>query len=774
MTLAELMQIWAGPQLMPLPKAQSNVTAGSPPGVPYVHPYQLMAPFTALNSATYENKLKEAQTEEAKRKAEGIAKIDWGDIYAGTSPGGGAATGGIPAPRAAPASAYGSLSPQPMQLGDAEASGPLALIRKYEQGSTPWSGYGDADLSKKPLNASGAPDWEGVRAKTGTTHAFSPYQFQPGTWKGIVDKYFGGFLDWRDTANQDAVARRLYLDQGFAPWAPYNSRLAAAIGYRGGRGPEMSLGADTQSDPGAIPSVPNFAGMMAGNQGPAYAPPAFGSMAPPMQAVQAGPQTDQQARDAAVRRAIERAETSASPAAAGGQLPNKPADYVFGNKIPRPQVDAQGNITAYPPPTDARGNIVDNNGYTPVAPSAFGALAPPMPQLAPGGAQIGGRTLDPGKLARLGMAAKMYGMPDITEPLSKFYYNDPAYKGQVAGAEAGAKAPIEIASKWAMPEASVTLQGQMADIKAKAEAAAAWGKPESSPELQGQITAAREAAQLAREKAMAQFNVDPNAIGGAPAAPVAGQPSAVPGAITAPPRTERGTVIPPITEAAPIVGSPAYLRDRQTGKEGWAGVEGEWFRTLPIGKRAEQRALAVAGALKSYQSGSFAGELSDIRAKLKAVGLELPESVAQDPAKAQQIIKDNFAQMLESIKGFDSNPATYQIRLALENWANPNLQPEANLSIIGSTVGALRWQEAMVQDWSEAKKLGWRDPQDFMRAWAAKPENSVQSFVDKAKEEIGPLKGMSIPGVPAGAKPAGTYKGQPVYQMPDGSLKVMQ
>ena len=405
---------------------------------------------------------------------------------------------------------------------------------------------------------------------------------------------------------------------------------------------------------------------------------------------------------------------------------------------------------------------------------------------------------------------------DAYAPFETMLQNSPRWIREKAMLEALGKLPAE----YAGPGANPRLQGDIAGAKARAEAAAAYGKPEFNVGLQrllgltsqaakdmgvltdqgtfapipnyseamaaraGDTAEAQQQAQLRREQAMSRFNVDPNAVTtptpSAPGTPTV--PRQGPGYTEVLP-TQRGTVIPPITAAAPIVGSPKDLEVQQTGKGGWAETQNTWNTNLEALRKVNQTALAVAQVMKSYQTGAFAGELSDIRAKLKAVGIDLPASIAGDPAAAQKIIKDNFSQTITSLKGFDSNPAVYQIKLAFENWANTNLQPEANLAILAKSAGTADWQEQMVHDFAEAKRYGWRNPHDFMRVWGSQPENSLQAFIDRAATKIGPLAGAAPPqgagtglppGLPSGSVYKGTLEGNPVYEVPGGGLKMLK
>ena len=235
--------------------------------------------------------------------------------------------------------------------------------------------------------------------------------------------------------------------------------------------------------------------------------------------------------------------------------------------------------------------------------------------------------------------------------------------------------------------------------------------------------------------------------------------------------TPRGTQIPPITDAAPISDAPAYLEKRLPQ---WAETENEWSKALPSNYVAEQRGLAIADALKKTQSGSWATEEATVAASLHAVGIDLPPEVLGDPAQVQRALKDNFAQTLATIRQFSSRPAASELILGQKNYSNPNLQPEANLSILSETVGQMRWERALMQDYTQAKRMGWKDPQDFQQAWTQL--NPIQKFIDQTKSEIGPLKGMAQgpADLPKGSvQLPGTYGGKKAYQLPDGS-KVME
>lgn len=134
---------------------------------------------------------------------------------------------------APPASLQVGLLPPTIPV-DATGAPRLDLIRKFESSGRYNVGYGGADLSKAPLNEFGFPIWEGVEGSAGTTHAAGAYQFEPGTWERYAKPL--GIKDF-SPESQDAVARAAYLAEGYAPWAPYNTKLKNALVDAGAASP---------------------------------------------------------------------------------------------------------------------------------------------------------------------------------------------------------------------------------------------------------------------------------------------------------------------------------------------------------------------------------------------------------------------------------------------------------------------------------------------------------------------------------------------------------
>ncbi len=232
--------------------------------------------------------------------------------------------------------------------------------------------------------------------------------------------------------------------------------------------------------------------------------------------------------------------------------------------------------------------------------------------------------------------------------------------------------------------------------------------------------------------------VDPNAYDGS------GQQSSTSygSGVTEPLKTKRGTVIPPVASATPIVGSQAYLKDRQTGKGGWSDTENELSKATDTATSDEQALKTIAKAYESFETGAFQGTFASLKAKAATFGVHIPDSIVGDPVQAEIATKLTFQRMIQSMRGLDSNPTGWQIKEMVGQWASTDSQPESNYVIVTNAIAALQQTKAFASDWQEAKRLGWRDPQDFRLKWNEMPENSREAFLARVQSEIKPFKGM--------------------------------
>jgi hypothetical protein len=256
---------------------------------------------------------------------------------------------------------------------------------------------------------------------------------------------------------------------------------------------------------GALPAVPDFAGMMTGNQGAAYAPQ--GVLAPPDQVVSAptrsrpltakdittnfgGPKTQRLSDGTLVSEddypypfagpAPATPDQSALAAALRARLAQAPAILPIApasaQSTPIPQI--QGPAVA-PQITLAQTNPLPGTpSASPIqAAPVFGSLAP-QPVAATPSPLIGG--MNPRALAAAGVMAQLGGIGDAFKPLESYYYNSPGYKAAIAAAQMGATKPIEL--QFAAPLAAAGDQGKLPYEGASGAIQAAKLYPVGSPE----------------------------------------------------------------------------------------------------------------------------------------------------------------------------------------------------------------------------------------------------------------------------------------------------
>lgn len=333
---------------------------------------------------------------------------------------------------------------------------------------------------------------------------------------------------------------------------------------------------------------------------------------------------------------------------------------------------------------------------------------------------------------------------------------------------------VKVAHAPILPEGSEESNGQVAMIPgapaaiAQSQAAKTAGTKSAELQYQPQIEAGVAAAKKAVENQMSTIEVvdnqtqqkvftTPQAVLNqqgryTPVTDGAGNPVAAPT-----PKTTTGVVIPP----PPVIqGRPKFAAGPSPGDVAQAKAGEDlvktWTDGLPNNIQAEQRMLAMADAMKSIQTGAWASQKAEIGRHLIAAGVDpkLVGTITQaDPAQAQIIVKNNFGAAMTSLKGITNRVTQNEIFAASKNLSNPSLEPAANLAIMAQGVGVSRQTQALAHDWQAARTAGWTDPLAFQDWWLNQPANKLQSFIDTAAKEIGPLKGMEGTGsLPAGAR----------------------
>lgn len=215
-------------------------------------------------------------------------------------------------------------------------------------------------------------------------------------------------------------------------------------------------------------------------------------------------------------------------------------------------------------------------------------------------------------------------------------------------------------------------------------------------------------------------------------------------------RSPTGTIIPappkPVKGANGLQAKPSAA-DEAT-QASYAPIIKGWQESITPSVMAEQRFQAIAEAMKATQTGAWQNTKQDIAHHLMSYGIIDPETadklLGANVADAQIILKNNFGTALNTLSAARLGRITQNEIFAMQkNLPAMGNQPEANLAMIAQGIGTARYQESLARDWNSARQLGYADPLTYEAAWTK--ANPLQGFVDQAKKEIGPLKGMPTP-----------------------------
>lgn len=206
---------------------------------------------------------------------------------------------------------------------------------------------------------------------------------------------------------------------------------------------------------------------------------------------------------------------------------------------------------------------------------------------------------------------------------------------------------------------------------------------------------------------------------------------------------EQGTPAPALTGGETAGGTVTGLSPFQTKRQGqFADTTNSFENGITQSYIPEQRIMAIMKAMKSFQSGTWATDKAEIVASFKGLGFDVPANIlSAPPAEVQIALKNNFQSAIAQMQTFSSQPAAVSLSEAQKNFANPELQPEANLAIGAQAIGTIRWQRDMAVALQKSHLNGSQDPNEFAANWAV--THPLQGYVDKAEKDIGPLKGAA-------------------------------
>ena len=191
-----------------------------------------------------------------------------------------------------------------------------------------------------------------------------------------------------------------------------------------------------------------------------------------------------------------------------------------------------------------------------------------------------------------------------------------------------------------------------------------------------------------------------------------------------------------------ITKQPEFYADKQKdiAKDETKMVEQYQARQL-----SRQRLQTIAGILQTYQPGAFAQQKADLVAKLRGVGVPVPDTATANPAAFQEFTKNAIANIFNDVKSVGSGRVLVsEIEGLSKANANPDLQPAAAASIVGQGIGLLDYEDKHAEDYFAWKKLhpNTVDTSEFEIPWAK--QNPAGKYVDAATKGIA-YSGQQIP-----------------------------
>lgn len=186
----------------------------------------------------------------------------------------------------------------------------------------------------------------------------------------------------------------------------------------------------------------------------------------------------------------------------------------------------------------------------------------------------------------------------------------------------------------------------------------------------------------------------------------------------------------------------------------------------------------AAEILQNFESGALASTKGDIAAYFSAIGIPVSDKQLADASNAQQLTKIVVGGLLDSgLRQKFGTVAVGELELAMKSVGNPDLQPSANRSIIGTMRGVTEWQYAMAQDlqnWLDQKGGLANVTMREIRQWQADNwDNKLADYIKNSKANMpvaGELKVTSSGGLQLtnGQRPKDGYK----YMLPNSDTIV--
>jgi hypothetical protein len=380
------------------------------------------------------------------------------------------------------------------------------------------------------------------------------------------------------------------------------------------------------------------------------------------------------------------------------------------------------------------------------------AGAPSAPAMSPQAAKI---MAGLAALALQDRLSTVAGLGNPNQGLIGVFQNSPQMAGARAGAEAGGKFPYD---RLVYDPATGKMLFQAPHLSEGAMLHQGPGGELSASAVPGYLptmaqTTETHAAATERGKTGVEFgNLLPQRPPTFPAA-VSYEPSAAPGAPAGQPAEQKpivsptGNEIPPLTEQF-MPQSPKEIGDAIPA---WRETTNKWAAAIEPARQAELRLQTIANAFKMTESGAFTTQKAELAAALKSLGIN-PAIVGTNPAAVQLALHENILTTLPLLKAATPRPSQIEFVTTSENREHPNIQPEANLQMLGEDIALMRQAQQLPQDWNSAQQAGWRNADSFYSAWNKR--NPLEKAAEAVKQEIGPLKGMEAKPAAEAAIPA--------------------
>jgi len=178
-------------------------------------------------------------------------------------------------------------------------------------------------------------------------------------------------------------------------------------------------------------------------------------------------------------------------------------------------------------------------------------------------------------------------------------------------------------------------------------------------------------------------------------------------------------------------------------------IEGDFLEQSQNTQEVIMNLAKFASAAKVIETGALTSDKARIAAVLQSLGFDKIATAVNGAAnvgEAQILAKSALDGAVAKVTSSFSKPTQSEFHL-LESKAstNPDIQPDANVSLSATQLGAAMWQDALRRDWLNAKSQGAQNFLAFQNLW--KKQNNREIFEDSAKRLLGNYAGQELPSV---------------------------